>query len=84
MPPTLVPLLLIALGVPAALRATFRRPRAIGPAWLLAFAAVLAAQAVGELAGSRTGVLGEAQLLPAAIGASLATLTVAVRERFRG
>ncbi|HUQ17933.1 MAG TPA: hypothetical protein VM070_09115 [Candidatus Saccharimonadales bacterium] len=84
MPPPLVPLLLIALGVPAGLRAALGRPRAIGPAWLLAFAAVLAAQAVGELSGARTGLLGEAQLLPAVIGASLATLGVAIRERFRG
>ena len=84
MPPTLVPLLLIALAIPAALRAVLGRPRAIGPAWLLASAAVLGAQAIGELAGARTGLLGEAQLLPAAIGASLATLGVAIRERFRG
>ena len=84
MPPALVPLLLIALGVPAALRSLFGHPRGIVAAWLLAAVAVLAAQAVGELLGSRTGVLGEAQLLPAAIGASLATLTVVARERFRG
>lgn len=84
MPPALVPLLLIALGVPAAVRSIFGHPRGIGPAWLLAFVAVLAAQALGELLGSRTGLLGEAQLLPAAIGASLATLTVVARERFRG
>lgn len=84
MPPALVPLLLLALGVPAALRAIFDRPRAMGPAWLLAVAAVLAAQTLGELFGWRTGVLGEAQLLPAAIGASLASLTVAARERYRG
>jgi len=84
MPPALIPLLLLAVGVPAALRATFGRPRAIGPAWLLAFVAVLVAQTLGELLGWRSGVLGEAHLLPAAIGASLASLTVAARERFRG
>ncbi|HEY8655606.1 MAG TPA: hypothetical protein VIN34_02580 [Candidatus Limnocylindria bacterium] len=84
MPPAVIPLVLVALGVPAALRAVLGRPRAMGPAWLLALAAVLAAQALGELLGWRSGSLGEAQLLPAAIGASLASLIVAARERIRG
>jgi len=84
MPPALVPLLLIAIGVPAAVRAASGRPRALGSAWLLAGAAALAAQTVGELGGVRSGVLGEAQILLAAIGAGLASLTVAAVERFRG
>jgi hypothetical protein len=74
----------VAIGVPAAVRAAVGRPRALRPAWLLAFAAVLTAQTVGELGGLRTGVLGEAHILLAAIGAGLASLTVAAVERFRG
>lgn len=81
MPPALIPLLLIAIGVPAAMRTLSGRPRGIGPAWLLALAAVLAAQTVGELAGVRSGVLGEAQILLAAVGAGLASVAVAIRER---
>lgn len=80
MPPALVPLLLVAVGVPALLRGISGRPQAIGPAWLLAGVAVLAAQMLGELFGWRTGILGEAHLVPAAIGAGLASLTVAARE----
>jgi hypothetical protein len=53
-------------------------------AWILSFAAVLAAQTVGEIAGSRTGTLGEAQVLLACAGAALAVLAVVVLERLRG
>ena len=80
MPPALVPLALVALGVPAALRAALGRPRSLGAAWLLALAAVALAQAAGEISGSRFGVLGDAQLLLAAIAAALAALAVAVAE----
>ena len=66
------------------MRAAFGRPQAIGPTWLLAFAATLAAQTVGELAGVRSGVLGEAHILLAAIGAGLASVIVVAVERFRG
>jgi hypothetical protein len=52
--------------------------------WIFSAAAVLAAQALGEIAGSRTGTLGEAQILFACCGAALASLTVAVLEGFRG
>lgn len=52
-------------------------------AWVLSLAAVLLAQALGEIAGWRTGTLGEAQVLLAAVGAALATVTVALREDFR-
>lgn len=82
MPPALIPLLLLAVGIPAALRSLSGHPRAIGPAWSLALGAVLAAQAIGELSGFRTGVLGEAHILLGAIGAGLASLVVVVRERF--
>lgn len=80
MPPALVPLGLIALGVPAAMRAALGRPRSLGPAWLLAVTAVAVAQAAGELTGSRIGVLGDAQLLFAAVGALLAAAGQSVAE----
>lgn len=84
MPPALVPLLLVAICVPAAFHAVSGWPRALGAAWLLAAAAVLAGQAAGELSGLRVGVLGEAHILLGAIGASLASVAVAAVERFRG
>ena len=80
MPPALIPLALVALGVPAALRAVLGRPRSLGAAWILAAAAVALAQAVGEISGARVGVLGDAQLLLAAIAAILAAFAVGVAE----
>ena len=80
MPPALVPLALVAIGVPAAFRAAFGRPRSLGRAWLLAFAAVAIAQAAGELTGSRLGMVGDAQVLFAALGASLAALGLLLAE----
>ncbi len=81
MPPALVPLALIAFGVPAAFRAARGWPRALGRAWLLALAAVGIAQAAGELTGSRVGVVGDAQLLFAAVAAALAVTGLGVAER---
>ncbi len=81
MPPALVPLALVAIGVPAALRALVGRPRALGVAWLAAFAAVAVAQAIGELSGARVGVLGDAQLLFAVVGASVTSALLSLRER---
>ena len=83
MPPALVPLVLVALGIPAAVRAAFGRPRGMAAAWALSFAAALLAQALGEIGGWRTGTLGEAQVLLAAVGAALATVTVASLEQLR-
>lgn len=80
MPPVLVPLVLVAIGVPAALRAALGRPRSLGRAWLLALAAVAVAQAAGELTGSRLGVLGDAQVLFATVAALLATAGLGVAE----
>jgi hypothetical protein len=80
MPPALIPLALVALGVPAALRAALGRPRSLGAAWVLAAAAVALAQAAGEIVGSRVGVLGDAQLLLAAVGAAVAAFAVSVAE----
>jgi len=79
-PPALIPLALVALGVPAALRALLGRPRSLGAAWVLAAAAVALAQAVGEISGSRLGVLGDAQLLLAAVAAAVAAAAVSVAE----
>jgi len=80
MPPALVPLALVAIGIPAALRAALGRPRSLGAAWLLAITAVAIAQAAGELTGSRVGVLGDAQLLFASVGALLAAAGQSVAE----
>jgi hypothetical protein len=80
-PPAVVPLLLVAIGVPAAFRAAIGRPRALGSAWLAAGAAVAVAQVIGELAGTRVGVLGDAQLLYAAVAAALTSAVLAVMER---
>jgi hypothetical protein len=52
-------------------------------AWILSAALVLVAQSLGEIAGWRTGTLGEAQILFACGGAALASLTVAVLEGLR-
>ncbi len=80
MPPALIPLALVALGVPAALRATLGRPRSLGAAWILAAAAVALAQAAGEIFGLRVGMLGDAQLLLAAVAALIAAFAVSVAE----
>lgn len=75
-----MPLALVAVGVPAAIRAALGRPRGMAETWLLAAAATLVAQAAGEIGGWRTGTLGEAQVLAAAVGAALASISVAVLE----
>ena len=80
MPPALVPLALVAIGIPAALRAALGRPRSLGAAWLLALTAAAVAQAAGELTGSRIGVLGDAQILFASVGALLAAAGQSVAE----
>lgn len=76
-----MPLALVALGVPAAFRALLGRPRALGPAWLAALAAAAVAQAVGELTGTRVGVLGDAHLLYAAVASALTSAAVVLLER---
>ena len=73
-------LVLVAIGVPAAFRAALGRPRSLGQAWLLAGATAISAQAIGELTGARLGVVGDAQLLLALVGAALASGAVAVAE----
>ena len=81
MPPAVVLLTLVAVGVPAAALALFGRPRGLGTAWLASAIAVTGAQAAGELAGARTGTLGDAHVLLAAAGAALASIGAAVLER---
>lgn len=81
MPPAVVPLALVALGVPALARALVGRPRALGSAWIAAIAASAVAQAAAEIAGMRVGVLGDAQILLAAIASALVTGIVALLER---
>lgn len=81
MPPAIVPLALVALGVPAAFRAILGRPRTLGSAWLAAGAIAAVAQVAGEILGLRVGVLGDAQLLLATAGAVLTSTLVAILER---
>lgn len=81
MPPAVIPLALVALGVPAALRALVGRPRALGLAWLAALAAVAAAQVIGEVTGGRSGTLGDAQVLLAALAATITSALLALREK---
>ena len=76
-----MPLALVAIGVPAALRAVIGRPRSLVAAWVLAASAVVVAQAVGEILAVRAGVLGDAQVLLAAVAAVIAALGVAYAER---
>ena len=83
MPPAVIAVLLIGIGVPAALRAIAGRPRGLPGAWLAAVAAVLGAQAAGELAGVRWGVAGDAQVALAILGAALASAGVALAETRR-
>lgn len=78
-----MPLVLVAVGVPAAIRALLGRPKGMAGAWILSAAAVLVAQTLGEIAGWRTGTLGEAQVLFACAGAALASVVVAVLEGLR-
>lgn len=84
MPPAIVPLALVALGVPAALRALVGGPRALGSAWLAAAAASAVAQAGGEILGLRIGVLGDAQLLLAGAASALSSAIVVLLERREG
>lgn len=83
MPPALAVLVLVAVGVPAALRALTGRPRGLLGAVIGSLAAVLIAQSAGELAGVRLGLLGDTQLALAAAGATLASLGAAAVERRR-
>ncbi|MDO8562548.1 MAG: hypothetical protein Q7S25_01755 [Candidatus Limnocylindria bacterium] len=80
MPPALVVILLVSLGAPAVLRALTGRPRTLVAGYVAAATAALLAQVGGEIAGWRTGVLGDAQLLVGGIAALLGALAVAALE----
>jgi hypothetical protein len=79
-PPAVVVLGLVAIGLPAGARAVFGRPRSLRSAWLLAAAAAATAQVLGELAGASVGLLGDAQLLLAIIAGAATVGAVAVAE----
>ena len=83
MPPAVIAVLLIGIGVPAALRAILGRPRGLPAAWVASLVAVLVAQALGELGGVRSGVAGDAQVALALVGAALASGGVAIAETRR-
>ena len=83
MPPAVIAVVLIGLGIPAALRAITGRPRGLLAAWVASLAAVLVAQAAGELAGGRLGVIGDAQVGLACLGAALASLAATAVETRR-
>jgi hypothetical protein len=81
MPPALVLLALVALGVPSALRAAFGRPRFQLAAVGASAVAVLVAQVLGELTSSRFAVVGDAQAGLATIAALVACALVTMVER---
>ena len=80
MPPDLVPLALVAIGIPAALRAITGRPRALVAAWLAGLVAVAIAQTLGELTSTRVAVLGDAQLGAAVVAALITSVLLVLRE----
>ncbi len=83
MPPAVIAVVLIGIGVPAAMRAILGRPRGLPGAWIASLVAVLVAQALGELGGVRSGVAGDAQVALALVGAALASGGVAIAETRR-
>ncbi len=80
MPPAFVVILVIGLGVPAVVRAIVGRPRAFVASHVAAVTAALMAQVRAEVAGWRTGVLGDAQVLVSGLAALGAALAVALLE----
>ncbi|MDQ3097502.1 MAG: hypothetical protein M3Q61_04950 [Chloroflexota bacterium] len=83
MPPAVIAVVLIGIGVPAAMRAILGRPQGLPGAWVASLVAVLVAQALGELGGVRSGVAGDAQVALALVGAALASGGVAIAETRR-
>jgi hypothetical protein len=80
MPPALVPLGLIAIGVPSALRAAVGRPRLVLPAIAASVLAVLVAQVFGELSGTRIVLLGDAHVGLAIVASAVVSVIVALLE----
>ena len=81
MPPALIIVILVAIGVPAALRSAIGRPRHLVAAWIASLTAVLVAQVLGEVSGGRAGVLGDAQLVAALASSFIASVAVIALER---
>lgn len=80
MPPALVLLGLVSVGVPGALRAALGRPRFLVAAILASAVVSLAAQLVGEVLGLTVGVVGDAQVGLAAVASVAACGVVSVVE----
>jgi len=83
MPPAVIAVVLIGIGVPAAMRAILGRPQGLPGGGVASLVAVLVAQALGELGGVRSGVAGDAQVALALVGAALASGGVAIAETRR-
>ena len=81
MPPALVVIVLVGIGVPAIIRSAIGRPRHIVAAWIASLTAALVAQVLGEVSGGRLGVLGDAQLVAAVALCFIATVAVVALER---
>ena len=80
MPPSFVLLVLVAVGVPSALRAAFGRPRFQLAATVASGVCVAAAQVAGELIQLQLGVVGDAQVGLALLATLAACALVAIVE----
>ncbi len=80
MPPSVVLLALVAVGVPSAARAIVGRPRLVLASTLASAVAVVVAQVAGEVARSPLAVVGDAQLGPALLASAFASAVVALVE----
>lgn len=80
MPPAVVLLALVGLGVPSALRAIVGRPRFVVAAILASLVATVAAQVGGDLLQLRLAVVGDAQVGLAALASLAASALVAIVE----
>lgn len=80
MPPALVLLALLAIGLPSALHAALGRPRFVLAATTASLVAAVVAQVVAERGGASLFVVGDAQLGAAALGSLLACGVVIVVE----
>ncbi|MFN2521137.1 MAG: hypothetical protein ABR525_08840 [Candidatus Limnocylindria bacterium] len=83
MPPAVVILALVAIGVPAGVRALLGRPRSLPAGWVAGATGAVLAQSVGELAGWRGGTLGDAQLGLGIAAALVACLLLVAFEMLR-
>lgn len=79
-PPALILLALLAVGVPSALRAALGRPRLQLVATAASTIGVIAAQALGELFRVSLGVVGDAQVGLAVVASLAAAAVVSMVE----